>query len=200
MLLGTKNSDRVLSLNWKSKMIRKVVRNAKEAETINLGMVVDLAKHAANQITQIIWGNKNSTEKMEVHAYIDNHATLDSIASTKQVERRLLRNDIEFLKQMLEDNDIQSYRWLQDERMLADIFTKEKNTKIGLEDVLERNKLECVVNNEDKVIFSGGEFKILGDMLRRKVIPKAKIPKRKKIRKIQEEEVQKKGGKVKKQK
>ena len=41
-------------MNWKSKMIRKVVRNAKEAETINLGMVVDLAKHAANQLTQII--------------------------------------------------------------------------------------------------------------------------------------------------
>ena len=67
ILLGAKNSDLVLSLNWKSKMIRKVVRNAKEAETINLGMVVDLAKHAANQLTQIIWGN-NTAEKIEVHA------------------------------------------------------------------------------------------------------------------------------------
>ena len=81
--------------------MRKVCKNAKEAETVNMGAVVDFTRHAANQLSQIFWG-RNSKQKMEARVYTDNHATLDSIASTKQVELRLLRNDVEYLKQMLE--------------------------------------------------------------------------------------------------
>ena len=121
---------------------------------------------------------------MDVHLFTDNHATMESIASTKQVERRLLRNDVDFLKQKLEDNEIQCYRWIQDEFQIADILTKSKNVKIGLDEVLEKNKLEVVkTHKEDQVIYNDGEFVINGSMLRRKIIQKVTIPRRKKIKK-----------------
>ena len=84
VMLGKKNSDRVLSLNWKSKLMRKVTKNAKEAETVNLGIALDFAKHAANQVSQILWGGKNISRNVDVNLYTDNHATLEIIASTRQ--------------------------------------------------------------------------------------------------------------------
>ena len=152
VMLGVKGSNKIQSLYWKSKMIRKVVRNAKEAETVNLGTVVDMMRHTANQISQLLFGGRRRQRNLEVEIFIDNAATLDSIASSKQVERRLLRNDVEYLKQMLEFGEVSSFKWIQDELMLSDILTKDKKQKIGLDDVLEKNKLDVVMKNEDMVV------------------------------------------------
>ena len=83
---------------------------------------------------------------------------MDSIPSTHQIEQRMLRSCIADLKQKLETKDIQSYEWLTDENMIADILTKEKRTKDGLEDVLTRNELSVVNRGHNKVIEEDGEF------------------------------------------
>ena len=83
---------------------------------------------------------------------------------------------------MLEDGDIKKYAWLQDELMIADALTKSKSDKIGLNDLLEKNRLNCVMTEKYHVAFDDGEFKIVGEMLRRKLLPKPKIPMKKKKR------------------
>ena len=179
ILMGAKGTNKIQSLFWKSKMIRKVVRNAKEAETVNLGTVVDMARHTANQLGQLLFWGRSRQKNLEVEVFIDNAATLDSIASSKQVERRLLRNDVEYLKQMLEFGEIASFKWIQDELMISDVLTKDKKQKIGLDDILARNRLDVVTKDEDKVVYHDGEFSIKGSGLRRRLSPKPKMPKRK---------------------
>ena len=147
-----------------------------------MNAAVDVTCHAANQASHLMFSEEQLASRIPVKMYLDNHATLESIASTKQVERRLLRNEVAYLKQMLEDGEVSSYHWLQDEDMPADVLTKDKASKVGLDEIMEENRLRCVLKKEDKVIFSNGEFKIEGNCLRRKIIPKVKTPRRKKIR------------------
>ena len=72
-----------------------------------------------------MFSGRQLNQRIPVRMYLDNHATLESIASTRQVERRLLRNEVAYLKQMLSDGEVSSYHWIQDEDMAADALTKE---------------------------------------------------------------------------
>ena len=90
--------------------------------------------------------------------YTDSKALLDSLASTHQIEQRMLRNSIADLKQKLEVKEVQSYEWLTDEDMIADILTKEKVTKDGLDDILINNRLEIVHKGYNEVVEVDGEF------------------------------------------
>ena len=93
-----------------------------------------------------------------------------------------MRADILDLKLKLEVCEVDMYCWVQDEKMVADILTKEKKEKYGLDDLLKENKLD-VVNNEDNCVkYVNGEVEISGIKWREKVTPKPKIPMRKKMR------------------
>ena len=66
---------------------------------------------------------------------------LESIASSRQVERKTLRPTILDLKERLVDRDIQSYSWLPTQDMLADVLTKEMKIPQALEDVILKNEI-----------------------------------------------------------
>ena len=95
---------------------------------------------------------------MKVKIYTDSKATLDSIASTKQIEQRMLRSCIAGLKEKPETKEVESFEWITDEYMLADILTKEKNTKEGLEDLTSKNKLDVINRDFNLVVEENGEF------------------------------------------
>ena len=63
--------------------------------------------------------------------------TLESIASSRQVERKTLRPTIFDLKERLVDKDIHSYSWLPTQSML----TKEMKIPQALEDVILKNEI-----------------------------------------------------------
>ena len=67
--------------------------------------------------------------------FTDSEATLESIASSKQIERRTLRMTVVDLKERLVDGDIYSYSWLSTKDMWADMMTKEMKLPSSLEDV-----------------------------------------------------------------
>ena len=99
-----------------------------------------------------------------------------------------MRSDIADLKQKLETNEISKYCWIQDEKMIADILTKEKKEKFGLDDLLRDNKLDVLRSEDNCVTFEGAEFHITGRKLREKLTPKNKTPLRKKIKAIDKAE------------
>ena len=113
--------------------------------------------------------------KTDVKLFTDSLGTLESVASTHQVERRMMRADISDLKQKLELGEVHQYCWLQDERMLADILTKEKKEKLGLDDLLKENKLDLIKFQDNAVKYIDGEVKITGRKLQEKLTPKSKI-------------------------
>ena len=76
---------------------------------------------------------------MKIRLFTDSEATLDSIASTRQVDRKTLRMTVVDLKERLLDGNIYSYSWLPTESMWADMLTKEKKMPLALEDVIMNN-------------------------------------------------------------
>ena len=73
--------------------------------------MADLTIHTANQIQQMIGKETN----IEVKMFTDSLATLESVASSHQVEWRMLRADIADLKQKLEFGELNKICWLQDD-------------------------------------------------------------------------------------
>ena len=61
---------------------------------------------------------------MKVRLFTDSEPTLESIASSRQIERKTLRPTILDLNERLVDKDIQSYSWLPTQDMLTDFLTK----------------------------------------------------------------------------
>ena len=175
ILLGRKKGEIILPIFWRSKLIRKVCKSPKDSETLNMGIMADLTIHTANQIQQMI----GKETKTEVKMFTDSLATLESVASSHQVERRMLRADIADLKQKLEFGEVNKICWLQDEQMLADILTKECKEKLGLDDLMKENKMDALKSADNCVTYDEGEFSISGRKLREKLIPLPKIPKRK---------------------
>ena len=119
---------------------------------------VDIARFLGDQVSQLLFKDKKEKTRCKVKIYTDSKATLDSIASTHQIEQQMLRSCIADLKQKLETKDIQSYEWLTDENMIADILTKEKKSKDGLEEMLRHNTLKAVNGSANIVVEENGEF------------------------------------------
>ena len=56
VLLGEEKGSFVMPVFWKSKLIRKVCKSPKDAETLNMGILADICRHTANQIEQLLFG------------------------------------------------------------------------------------------------------------------------------------------------
>ena len=56
---------------------------------------------------------------------IDIEPILESIASTRQIERKGLRMTVQEMKEKLIEGEVKSYQWLSTKEMWADGLTKE---------------------------------------------------------------------------
>ena len=158
ILVGSSHSDKVTPIYWKSKLIKQVCHSPKDAETRNLVKTVDILRFLADQLSYLMFGEDKVERRVKVKVYSDSKATLDSIASTHQIEQRMLRSCIADLKQKLEEKDIESYEWLTDDFMVADILTKEKKSKEGVDDIVLKNHLPVVNKGYNLVVEEDGEF------------------------------------------
>ena len=72
----------------------------------------------------------------------------------------MMRSCVADLKQKLEWGHVDCYSWVEDEFMLADILTKEKRDKFGLEDLMLENRMRSLRSLKNVVTYSDGEFLI----------------------------------------
>ena len=98
ILLGNSKNDRVVPLLWKTKLVGKTCRSSKDAETITLCTCADMSIFAAQQLEEILNGVKNGKEFKSI-LFSDSDSSLKSMVSSKQDERRYLRNDVHKMKQ-----------------------------------------------------------------------------------------------------
>merc|ERR1712115_344406 len=94
--------------------------------------------------------------------------TLESIASTKQIERKGLRMTVQEMKEKLLNGEIRCYQWLSTKEMWADGLTKEMEMAEGLRQLLEEGKCEMVKEEVKKVVCENGEIKMLNIRNRKK--------------------------------
>merc|ERR1712041_39413 len=88
---------------------------------------------------------------MNVRILTDSEPTLESIASTKQIE----------MKEKLRDGDITSYQWVSTKNIWADGLTKEMPMTEGVRMLQPEGKCEMVKENINKVICEQEEIKML---------------------------------------
>ena len=123
VLLSSKTSKQMMPVFWKSKQIARSVHSSKDAETLNLAKLVDDSVLLARHLEILLFGSYSKS--ISVKLYTDSEPTLESIASTRPVETKRLRNQVQELKDVLVDKEIESYGWLSSKDMIADILTKE---------------------------------------------------------------------------
>ena len=163
VMLGNKYSDRVSPLFWKSKQIKHVCHSAKEAETRNVMKLVDTSVYLGEQLSALLFGDVNHVIPLQV--YTDSRPFLDSVASTKQVEQRLLRNTMADLKRKLESKQVKSYSWIDTKAMTADILTKEGSDIENMLEVIREGVFRKAHSCLNMVIFKDGEMMMVNTSL-----------------------------------
>ena len=125
---------------WKSKQIDRVCHSSKDAETLTLSKLLDEAVYLARQIEVLLFGDYN--QRIPVRIFTDSEPTLESILSTKQIERKSFRVTVEEMKDILIKGDIKSYQWIRTKKMWSDGLTQEIEMAEGLRRLLKTGKCE----------------------------------------------------------
>ena len=120
---------------------------------------MDDAIFAARQIETLYYGEYK--RRIKVRLFTDSEPSLESIASSRQVERKTLRPTILDLKERLVERDIQSYSWLPTQDMLADVLTKEMRIPQALENVILKNELHISQPLVNEVKAVGTEIRMV---------------------------------------
>ena len=87
--------------------IDQVCHSSKDAETLNLIKMVFDAVLTSRQLELLLYGD--FMNRIPVYLFTDSESTLESIASSKQIATKTLRNMITNLKQRLVNDEIKSY-------------------------------------------------------------------------------------------
>ena len=82
----------------------------------------------------------------------DSEPSLESIASTKQMERKGLRMTVQEMKEKLMEGEIKSYQWLSTKEMWADGLTKEMEMAEGVRNLLKEGKCMIAKQEINKVV------------------------------------------------
>ena len=85
---------------------------------------------------------------------------MESIASSKQIATKTLRNVIADLKQRLINDEVSSYAWLPTNSMWVDILTKEKQMPLTFEKVITANSLALDDTTVNRVKAFGQEVRM----------------------------------------
>ena len=151
---------------WKSKQIERVCHSSKDAETLAMSKLLDEVVYIAKQIEMLLFGDYR--KRLPVRIMTDSEPTLESIASTRQIERKGLRMTVQEMKEKLMEGEIVSYQWLSTKEMWADGLTKEMEMAEGLRNLLKEGKCNIANGEINKVICQDKEIKMLNIRNRKK--------------------------------
>ena len=90
----------------------------------------------------MIYKGERGEGQLLVDIVSDSQPLLDSVESTKQVENKLLRPLVKFMKQCLDSKMVHSMRWCDTKVCLADVMTKRGSCLTStLMNILKTNKM-----------------------------------------------------------
>ena len=121
--LTNKSESKIVPLMWKGKSIPTVCRSAKDAETRAAEKCMEESIYLASCVKEVYSGLRGEAQ-IPVEVWTDSLPLIDSINSTKQVESKLLRPLIKFMKQMMDAGMVDKLTWCDSRVCVADILTK----------------------------------------------------------------------------
>merc|ERR1712115_242746 len=161
MIIALTNQDmtKASPLMWKAKQISRVCHSSKDAETLSMTKIIDELTYMARHVEILLYGNYD--RRLNVRIITDSEPTLESIASTKQIERKGHRMLVYEMKDKLRDGEIDSYQWVSTKQIWADGLTKEMPMTEGVRNLLKKGKCELVSGDINKVVCQNEEIKML---------------------------------------
>ena len=123
VFLSDKHEMKVNPLCWKAKSIPTVCKSPKASETRAADKAMEEGIFVSRTISEIYTGDRGESQ-IPVTVLTDSKALLDSVNSTKQIDDKLLRPVIKWMKQSLESWQVNELRWCDTNVCLADILTK----------------------------------------------------------------------------
>merc|ERR1712177_192543 len=152
MMIALTNKDmtKVSPLMWKTKQIARICLSSKDAETLSVTKMIDEITSMARHVEILLYGKYN--KKINVRILTDSEPTLESIASTRQIERKGLRMLVHEMKDKLRDRVITSYQWISTKKIWADGLTKEMPMTDGIRNLLKYGICDMVQEDTNKVI------------------------------------------------
>merc|ERR1712126_613739 len=95
IVLANENMTKASPLMWKAKQIDRVCRSSKDAEMLAMTKMIDELVYMSRHVEILLYGDYR--KRMNVRILTDSEPTLESIASTKQIERKALRKVVHVL-------------------------------------------------------------------------------------------------------
>jgi hypothetical protein len=99
--------------------------------------------------------------RIPIRIFTDSKPLLESIGSIHQVENKLLRNNVQDMKDMLYEGIVLSFSWLEAEEMLADLFTKDRKNADDLDSLTQKNVFLQAQQKKNMVVCLKDEIKFL---------------------------------------
>ena len=123
VMLSSLEEEKVAPILWKAKTIPTVCKTVKDAETRAADKCMEDSIYIARCIKEIYTGMRGDAQ-IQVDICTDSQSLVDSLESSKQIDSKLLRPIIKFMKQMLDSKMVNVVRWIDTEVCMADILTK----------------------------------------------------------------------------
>jgi hypothetical protein len=136
ILLLRGEGDKCSAISWKSKLISRVCKSAKSAETIALENAIDSAIGIGRQLRQFQTGMVYE-KPAPIECFTDSASLVESIRSTKQVDEGSMRLHVERIKDHLQSQNVDKVVWISTDKMLVDPLTKLKADSTNLTTVLK---------------------------------------------------------------
>merc|ERR1712121_259317 len=85
IVLANEDLTKASPLMWKAKQIDRVCHSSKDAETLGMTKMIDELVYMSRHVEILLYGDHK--KRMNVRIITDSERTLESIASTRQIER-----------------------------------------------------------------------------------------------------------------
>merc|ERR1712240_409151 len=159
IVLANEDLTKANPLMWKAKQIERVCHSSKDAEMLAMTKMIDELVYMSRDVKILLYGDYR--KRMNVRMITDSEPTLESIASTRQIERKQLRMVVKEMKDKLREGDITSYQWVSTKDIWADGLTKDMSMTEGVRTLLIQGTCNMVPQDINKVICQNDEIKML---------------------------------------
>ena len=108
-------------LCWQSKRIKRVVNSSLSAECLEAVDAAETCLLISDRLEEMLCRPSGS---IKITLVTDNRSLVDAVHRSTSVENRRLQIDISMLREMVERNEINEFRWINSEHQIANSLTK----------------------------------------------------------------------------
>ena len=115
-------NGKINPVTWQSKKIRRIARSTMASEALALMDGIDCVTSIGMLLNELLYNNGKTI--VPIKCYVDNNDLFEAIHSKKDVSERRLRREVNIIKELIKNKDIDNVYWIPTKNQLADVLTK----------------------------------------------------------------------------